>query len=71
MRGISINKSLIEWISDNCKQLVCIHLFRPKSHSKTPEIEFKEIRKLLSDKIEVEINFGFNDTNKDSIIALI
>jgi len=71
MKGILINKSLIEWISDNCKQLVCIHLFRPKSDSKTPRIEFKDIGSLLSDKIEVEINFGLNDMNRDSITALI
>jgi hypothetical protein len=68
---ILINKSLIEGISNICKQLVCIHLFRPKSNSKTPEIDFKEIGKLLSDKIEIKIKFGFNDMKDDSIIALI
>jgi hypothetical protein len=71
IKEILTNKSLIEWISNNCKQLVCIHLFRPKCDSKTPEIEFKEIGNLSSNKIEVEINFGFNHMNKDSIIALI
>jgi hypothetical protein len=58
MRDIFINKSLIELISQNCEQLVCLHLDCPKSESKTPQIHFKEITKLLSDKIKVEINFG-------------
>jgi hypothetical protein len=70
MREILINKSLIEWISNNCKQLVCIHLYRPKSKSKSPQIEFKEIGKLLSDKIEIEIIFG-NEMSEHSIRALL
>jgi hypothetical protein len=53
---ILINKSLIEWISNNCKQLVCIHIFWPK-HS-ISEQNFKEIGKKFSDKIEIEIIFG-------------
>jgi hypothetical protein len=72
IKGIEINKSLIEWISNNCKQLVCIHLYRPKSKSKSPQIEFKEIGKLLSDKIEIEITFDKRyDIKEDSIIALM
>jgi hypothetical protein len=58
MREIIINKSLIEWISNNCKQLVCIHLFDPRSETPLREIGFKQIAKLLSDKIEIEIIFG-------------
>jgi hypothetical protein len=70
MRQIFINKSLFKLISKYCKQLVCIHLFGPKSGSKSPQIDFKGIGKLLSDKIEVEINFG-HDLREDSIIVLI
>jgi hypothetical protein len=53
-------KLFIKWILINCKQLVCIDLFDlfgPKSHSNSPQIYLKEIAKLLSDKIEFEINF--------------
>ncbi len=70
IEGMLINKSLIEWISNNCKQLVCIHFSEPKFDPNSTQIEFKEIVKLLSDKIE--INFGNRiDTRKDSIIALL
>jgi hypothetical protein len=72
IKGIVINKSLIEWISNNCKQLVCIHLYRPKSDPNSPQIDFKEIGKLLSDKIEIEITFEKRyDIREDSIIALM
>jgi hypothetical protein len=67
-----INKALFECISNNFKQLVCIHFYCPKSDSNSPQIEFKDIGKLLSDKIEVEINFGNRYVmREDSIIALI
>jgi hypothetical protein len=65
MRDIFINKLLIEMISQYCEQLVCLHFDCPKSESKTPQIA-----KLLSDKIQVEINFGY-DLSEDSIIALL
>ncbi len=52
-------KSFIEWISNNCKQLVCLHFDNPMSYSKSLQIEFKEIGKLLSDKIEIEMNFWY------------
>ncbi len=42
MNGFVINESLIEWISNNCKQLVCIHFDCPKSNSFSPQIDFKE-----------------------------
>jgi hypothetical protein len=71
IKGILINESLIEWISNNCKQLVCIHLFQPKSVSDSPQIDFKQIGKLLSDKVEIEINFGNDFMKINSIIALI
>jgi hypothetical protein len=73
MSYASIKKSLIEWISNNCKQLVCLHLYRPTSKSKSPQIDFEDIGKLLSDKIEIEFFFGNRDfdMNNDSIIALI
>jgi hypothetical protein len=74
MSQIFINKSLFKLISKYCKQLVCIHLFGPKSKSKSPQIDFKEIGKLLSDRIEVEINFSIATEDymrEDSIIALI
>jgi hypothetical protein len=70
IKEILINKSLIEWISNNCKQLVCIHLFNPKSESNSPQNEFKEIGKLLSDKIEIEINFrGYMSEDYNSFIT--
>jgi hypothetical protein len=68
---ILINKSIIEWISNNCKQLVCIHLFEPKSYSKSPQIDFKKIGKLLSYRIEIEIEFQFCHMKEESIIALM
>jgi hypothetical protein len=80
MSEIFINESLFKLISKYCKQLVCIHLFGPKSGSKSPQIAFKEIGKLLSDRIEIEINFSnatkdymqrINYMREDSIIALI
>jgi hypothetical protein len=72
MSEILINKSLIKWISNNCKKLVCIHLDRPIFNSKTPEIDFKQIGNLLSDKLEIEINFrSYKEIREDSIIALI
>jgi hypothetical protein len=55
---VIISKSLIEWISNNCKQLVCIHFFHPSSEPFLPEVDFKEMGKLLSDKIEIEIIFA-------------
>jgi hypothetical protein len=70
IRELVINKSLFEWISINCKQLKCIHFYRPISHSKTPQIDFKDIGKLFSDQIEVEIIFKAQ-MRDDSIIALI
>jgi hypothetical protein len=72
IKGIVINKPLVEWISNNCKQLVCLHLHQPKSESNSPQIEFKEIGKLLSDKIEIEITFEKSfDMREDAITALI
>jgi len=68
---ILINKSIIEWISNNCEQLVCIHLFEPKSYSKSPQIDFKKIGKLLSYRIEIEIEFNFCHMREESIIALM
>ncbi len=65
MREIIINKSLIEWISNNCKQLVCIHLFDPRSEPSLQEIDFKQIAKLLSDKIEIEIIFGKREYDRE------
>jgi hypothetical protein len=58
MSYILINKSLIECISNNCKQLVCIHLYKPFFDSNSAQIDFKEIGKLLDHKIEIEIDFG-------------
>ncbi len=66
--GIVTNRSLFEWISIHFKRLDCLHLYRPKSYSDSPQLEFKEIGKLLSDKIEIEIIF---DKKEDSIIALL
>jgi hypothetical protein len=68
-----LNKSLIECISNNCKQLVCIHLYNPLFDSNIAQIDFKEIGKLLDHKIEIEINFGSftSDRRKDSIIAMM
>jgi hypothetical protein len=68
---ILINKSIIEWISNNCEQLVCIHLFEPKSYSKSPQIDFNKIGKLLSYRIEIEIEFKFCHMRGESIIALM
>jgi hypothetical protein len=73
MSTILINKSLIECISNNCKQLVCIHLYNPLFDSNSAQIDFKEIAKLLDHKIEIEIKFGCIKSNmrKDSIIAMM
>jgi hypothetical protein len=70
IRELVINKSLFKWLSINCKQLKCIHFYRPINHSKTPQIDFKDIGKLFSDRIEVEIIFKAQ-MRDDSIIALI
>jgi hypothetical protein len=72
MSELVINKLLFKWLSKNCKQLVCIHISSPKSFLKTPKIAFKGIGNLLNDKIEIEINLGYNkNMREDSVIALI
>jgi hypothetical protein len=71
MSCAQIKKSLIELISNNCKQLVCLHFYRPTSESKSPQIDFKDIGKLLSDKIELIFGNRYFDMNYDSKIVLI
>jgi hypothetical protein len=72
MSKILINKSLIECISNNCKQLVCIHLCNPLFDSNSVQIDFKEIGKLLDHKIEIEISSIFIEyMGEDSIIAMM
>ncbi len=72
IRDVLINKLLFKWISKNCKQLVCIHISGPKNFLKTPKIAFKGIANLLNDKIEIEINLGYDkNMREDSVIALI